>query len=58
MSTDRELPKWKTIACPKCGSDAGQSCFKQRLGAPWQWVRVAPHASRRAAAALADEEKP
>jgi len=44
-------PRWKTVACPKCGSGAGQSCFRRRLGAPRQLVRVAPHAARRLKAA-------
>jgi hypothetical protein len=44
---ERDLPpRWKTIACPKCGQPAGASCVRPRLGVPWILEPVTVHVAR------------
>jgi hypothetical protein len=42
-------PRWKTVACPTCGVDAGEQCGRRPLGVPWGWDHVKPHAARKRA---------
>jgi len=51
------LPKCKRFGCPTCGSESGTSCFRPRLGVPWQFLRYAPHAERCRAAALQRQDE-